>query len=256
VTQNIYDTTAFFDAYARLDRSVQGLSGAPEWPRLRAMLPPMAGKRVLDLGCGYGWFCRWAREQGAARIVGVDVSHKMLKRAREFDRPEGHASAAPQITYVQGDLEHLSLPLADAGNNQFDLVYSSLALHYIVDLPGLVGAARRLLAPGASFVFSCEHPMVTAPQPQGWITRDRGRKAWPVDSYLDEGSRTTDWLAPGVIKQHHTLATYLNLLIAAGFALERIEEWGPSDTDLAAHPDWAGERERPPFLLVAARAGA
>jgi len=256
MTQNIYDTSAFFDAYAKLDRSVHGLGGAPEWPELRAMVPPMAGKRVLDLGCGYGWFCRWAREQGAARIVGVDVSHKMLERAREFDRAEGHAPATPQITYVQGDLEKLSLIAASAGDTQFDLAYSSLALHYIVDLSGLFAAIKQLLAPGSSFVFSCEHPMVTAPQPQGWITRDGGRKAWPVDRYLDEGARTTDWLAPGVIKQHRTLSSYLNLLIAADFALERVEEWGPSDADLAAHPDWAGERERPPFLLVAARASA
>lgn len=256
MTQNIYDTSAFFDAYAKLDRSVQGLAGAPEWPTLRAMLPPVAGKRVLDLGCGYGWFCRWARGQGAQRVMGVDVSHKMLQRARELDAGDVVASGLPTIEYLQGDLERLDLQAMGANDVTFDIAYSSLSLHYIADLAGLFGAIRRALEPGGPFVFSCEHPMVTAPQPQGWITRDGGRKAWPVDGYLDEGARTTDWLAPGVVKQHRTLASYLNLLIAADFALERIEEWGPSDADLAAHPDWASERERPPFLLVAARANA
>ena len=64
MTQNIYDDESFFAAYAQLPRSVDGLDGAGEWPRLRTLLPPIEGARVLDLGCGYGWFCRWAREAG------------------------------------------------------------------------------------------------------------------------------------------------------------------------------------------------
>ena len=57
MAQNIYDNPAFFEGYAQLPRSVQGLDGAPEWPALRAMLPELRDQRVLDLGCGYGWFC-------------------------------------------------------------------------------------------------------------------------------------------------------------------------------------------------------
>src|SRR5262249_42418522 len=74
VTQNIYDDAGFFAGYSRLRRSVDGLDGAPEWPTLRAMLPDVAGKRVVDLGCGFGWFCRFAREAGAAQVLGLDVS--------------------------------------------------------------------------------------------------------------------------------------------------------------------------------------
>lgn len=59
MSQNIYDDPHFFAGYATLDRSVKGLDGAPEWPALQQMLPPLAGLRVVDLGCGYGWFCRW-----------------------------------------------------------------------------------------------------------------------------------------------------------------------------------------------------
>ena len=66
MTQNIYDNDEFFAGYGQLPRSVEGLDGAPEWPALRAMLPDLHGLKVLDLGCGFGWFCRWAREQGAA----------------------------------------------------------------------------------------------------------------------------------------------------------------------------------------------
>ena len=70
-------TTRRFEGYAQLPRSVQGLDGAPEWPALKAMLPDLTGKAVIELGCGYGWFCR-ARELGASDVTGVDISEKCL----------------------------------------------------------------------------------------------------------------------------------------------------------------------------------
>ncbi|HEY2551597.1 MAG TPA: class I SAM-dependent methyltransferase, partial [Streptosporangiaceae bacterium] len=73
MTQNIYDNEKFFSGYSRLPRSVEGLDGAPEWPALRAMLPEVSGRRAVDLGCGFGWFCRWARQNGAASVLGLDV---------------------------------------------------------------------------------------------------------------------------------------------------------------------------------------
>jgi len=224
VTQNIYDDAGFFAGYARLRRSVDGLDGAPEWQTVRAMLPEMAGRRVVDLGCGFGWFCRWAREAGAAEVLGLDVSANMLARARE-------TTSDPAITYRQADLETLELP---AGS--FDLAYSSLTLHYLENLAGPFAMVRRALVPGGSFVFSAEHPLYTEPGPD----------------YLDEGPRTTDWLTEGVVKQHRTLATYLNLLIAAGFAIRRVEEWGPTREEIAAHPEWKIDHRRPSFLLVSA----
>jgi 2-polyprenyl-3-methyl-5-hydroxy-6-metoxy-1,4-benzoquinol methylase len=66
MTQNIYDNPDFFEGYSQLSRSVRGLAGAPEWPALRTLLPDLHNLRVVDLGCGFGWFCRWARENGAA----------------------------------------------------------------------------------------------------------------------------------------------------------------------------------------------
>lgn len=76
MAQNIYDNQAFFDGYAQLSRSVHGLDGAPEWPTIRSILPDLHGKKVVDLGCGYGWFCRSAREQNAASVLGLDLSEK------------------------------------------------------------------------------------------------------------------------------------------------------------------------------------
>jgi ubiquinone/menaquinone biosynthesis C-methylase UbiE len=241
MTQNIYDNEEFFAGYSRLPRSVEGLVGAPEWPALQAMLPDVSDRRVLDLGCGFGWFCRWAREQGAAHVEGIDVSENMLARARA-------STADPAIVYNRADMERLALPVAS-----FDLVYSSLALHYIVDLEWLLSEARQSLVPGGSLVFSVEHPMVTAPAVPGWSANATGGKSWPVDGYLDEGPRTTDWLTKGVIKQHRTLATYINLLLRLGFTLAHVQEWGPTPEQIAARPALALDHQSPLFLLVAAR---
>jgi SAM-dependent methyltransferase len=240
MAQNIYDDPEFFAGYARLGRSVAGLDGAPEWPALRALLPPLAGLRVVDLGCGYGWFCRWTRERGAAHVFGLDLSEKMLARARAD-------TSDAAIIYVRADLESLCL-----APSAFDLAYSSLALHYVADLEGLFASVHRALVPGGRLVFSAEHPVYTAPISAGWSVGPGGRKTWPVEAYLVEGPRTRNWMAPGVVKQHRTLGTYINLLIGIGFTISYVEEWGPTDAQIRANPALVEERERPMFFLLAA----
>ena len=111
----------------------------------------------------------------------------MLTRARA-------ETADAAITYLSADLERVELP-----NAAFDVAYSSLALHYIENLGRLLGAVHRALVPGARFVFSAEHPIFTAPANPGWSAGANGRKTWPIDSYLREGPRKTNWLAEGVI---------------------------------------------------------
>lgn len=240
MSQNIYDDPRFFAGYSSLPRSLGGLDAAPEWPVLREMVGDVTDLRIVDLGCGFGWFCRWARENGAAKVRGLDISDNMLAKARAM-------SSDDAITYERADLATVTLPPA-----RFDLVYSSLALHYIEGAARLLGQVHACLAPRGRFVFSTEHPIFMASRKAGWRTDADGHRTWPVDSYLDEGARTTEWFTPGVIKYHRTLATTLNLLIGAGFTIARVEEFGPSAEQIAAHPELAKERERPMFLLVSA----
>jgi len=86
----------------------------------------------------------------------------------------------------------------------------------------------------------------------GWLTNESGAQVWPVDSYFAEGQRRTDSISKDVLKYHRTIATTLNLLIRAGFRIERIEEFCPSAAQIAARPALAGELQRPTFLLVSA----
>lgn len=240
MAQNIYDDPTFFTAYSRLSRSVSGLDGAPEWPSLRALLPDVSGRRLVDLGCGFGWFCRWAVNTGAAEVLGIDLSEKMLARAVA-------ETTDARVTYEQRDLDGLEL-----APSTFDVAYSSLTLHYLADLDRLFNVVRDALVPCGAFVFSVEHPIQTAPSSPDWVTDAAGRVTWPLDQYLHEGPRTTEWLTPGVVKQHRTIETYVSTLHAAGFVLSALREWGPTTEQVEQMPNWARERERPPFLLIAA----
>ncbi len=241
MVQNIYDDPGFFEGYSRLQRSIEGLAGAAEWPAIRALMPAMKGLDVADLGCGFGWFCRWAAEQGADSVLGLDVSEKMLERARM-------ETTDARIRYDRADLERLQLLKAS-----FDLVYSSLAFHYIEGFAGLLATIRQALKPGGRLIFSIEHPIYMAPRRPEWLDDSGGGKIWPLNAYQIEGPRITNWLAEGVVKQHRTMGTTLNLLIKSGFIIAHVEEWSPSDDDLVAHPEWAIERERPMFLLISTR---
>jgi len=238
--QNVYDDPEFFAKYSQFDRSVLGLAGAAEWPVLSGMLPDLSGMQVLDLGCGFGWFCRWAREHAAASVTGIDLSTKMIERAR---RETDDAA----ITYLLGSIEEFDFP-----PETFDCVFSSLAFHYIESFDGVCDRVARVLTGGGRFVFSIEHPIYTAPANPGWAVDSAGERAWPLNQYQDQGARRTDWLVPGVLKYHRTVSTYVNTLIRHGFQLTRIEEWGPTATELAARPALEDERHRPIFMLVAA----
>src|SRR3546814_494766 len=149
--------------------------------------------------------------------------------------------------YRIADLVCLVLP-----SGAHDMAYGSLAFHYVEDFGRLAAVVHRALTPGSHFVFTVEHPVYTAPAQPGWIDVGDGRRCWPVHGYSVEGPRRTDWLAEGVVKQHRTIGTTVNTLVGAGFAIRHVEEWSPTDAQVAAMPDLAKERDRPMFLLVSA----
>jgi SAM-dependent methyltransferase len=240
MSQNIYDDDEFYSGYSQLPRSIEGLAGAPEWPSVQALLPSLEGIRVLDLGCGFGAFDRWAMEQGARSVIGIDLSENMLRRARSL-------STNDAIEYRVGDLAALDLPERD-----FDLIYSALAFHYVDDFSTLCAAMRSRLADSGRLVATVEHPIFSAPSDDSWHVSADGTAIWPLNDYLREGWRTRNWFADGVIKYHRTVGTYVNALLDNGFRLARLIEWGPSAAQVAEHPEWAREAERPMFLLFAA----
>ena len=238
---NEYDRDEFFRQYASMPRSEQGLSAAGEWHQLKPLFEPVKGKRILDLGCGYGWHCRYAVQQGAVEVLGIDISQKMLNQAEKLTHEEG-------ITYRLCGIEEYEYP---AG--RWDFVVSNLALHYVADIQWVFQQVARTLTPKGVFLFNIEHPTFTAGVGQDWVYDAQGRpQYWPIDDYFISGERKTHFLGCEVTKQHHTLTQILMGLLRCGFVLEAVEEAQPSQ-EMLSLPGMKDELRRPMMLLVKAR---
>lgn len=231
---NLYDNPVFFAEYAQMTRSRYGLEGAGEWHQLQPLFPELSGKTVLDLGCGYGWHCKFAADRGAAAVLGIDQSSLMIREAKL-------RNAAGNIAYRVCGICDYDYP--EAG---YDLVISNLVLHYLEDLETVYRLVYRTLKPGGTFLFNIEHPVFTAGVNQQFAADG----TWPVTDYYYPGPRTTDFLGYEVKKYHHTLTQILNGLLRTGFVIETVEEAMPPETWRAQMPD---EMKRPMMLLVRAR---
>ncbi len=240
--QNIYDDPEFFEAYAALRKGSGTLNELLEQPAIHSLLPDMEGKTVLDLGCGAGVLCRHLVTLGAARVVGLDISRRMICQAEESGRAEG------RIEYKITPLEDF-----DYAVEVYDVVVSSLALHYVQDLKPIFRKIAEALKPGGKFVFSMEHPVCTCTldEEEGWHTDEEGRRLfWKVDQYSREGLRKSRWFVDGVMRYHRMLSTIVNDLVESGLAVERVLE--PHSHEAEDHAALADQKRRPPFLMVRA----
>ncbi|MCI8516153.1 MAG: class I SAM-dependent methyltransferase [Hungatella sp.] len=239
-----YDNEIFFSQYARMPRSREGLKAAGEWHQLKPLFPALEGKCVLDLGCGYGWHCRFCEEHGAARILGIDSSRRMIEEARRRGGGNG-------VSYRVCGVEEYEFP-----EKAWDLVVSNLVLHYIQDLDSVFERVWNTLREGGIFLFNVEHPVFTAGVGQDWIYAEDGEpKFWPVDDYFVPGKRSTLFLGCQVEKYHHTLTQILGGLLRQGFILEAVEEAQPPE-EMRQIPGMEQEMRRPMMLLVRARKGS
>lgn len=239
--ENKYDNEQFFNQYSQMSRSVDGLRGAGEWHVLKTMLPAFGGKRLLDLGCGFGWHCRYAVENGAVSALGIDISEKMLEEAQK-------RNASPRIEYKCMAVEDF-----DYQPETFDVVISSLTFHYLESFGDVCRNVHKCLTKGGTFVFSVEHPIFTAYGTQDWFRGPQGDILhWPVDRYFTEGKRNAVFLGEEIVKYHKTLTTYVNSLILAGFEITGLIEPEPDAALLDTIPGMRDELRRPMMLLVAA----
>lgn len=223
-----------------MPRSKDGLKAAGEWHQLKHLFPVLQGKHVLDLGCGYGWHCKFSAENGAAKVLGIDLSQRMINEAQSRNMDS-------RIEYRVCGIEEYAYP-----KNQWDCVISNLALHYIENIEQVFKNVHRTVKPDGIFIFNIEHPVFTAGVGQDWIYTDEGKpKCWPIDDYFQPGERKTNFLGQEVIKQHHTLTQILMGLLNNGFFLETVEEAQPPK-EMMNIPGMQDELRRPMMLLVKA----
>jgi len=241
--QNIYDNETFFEGYKRIRENEANANNLFEIPALFSMLPDLTGKKVLDLGCGFGEHCKRFVECGAEKVVGVDISEKMLKVARE-------ENSDPKITYLNMPMEDIS-----ALQEIFDVVISSLAFHYVEDFDGVISNIYKLLNEGGMFVFSQENPLCTCHSGGDRWTRDEnGNKLhMNLSNYGVEGERESVWFVDNVKKYHRTFSSIVNSIIEAGFTVEKMIEPLPTEELLEKYPGHRDLYHKPDFLLIKTR---
>lgn len=242
--QNIYDNEIFFEGYRELRSRELNSNTMLEQPAMRELLPELSEKSVLDLGCGCGNNCREFIDAGAKRVVGVDISEKMLSVAKAESDNE-------KIEYINMSMTDISKV-----NEKFDFIYSSLAFHYIKDFEKLCKDMYDLLNNNGCLLFSQEHPLTTATKgDNGHYNKDENgvKVSYTFSNYSEPGERQVHWYVDGVIKYHRTFSDTINALAKAGFVIEEICEPQPKPWAMEKWPALYDEFIKPSFLIVKAR---
>ncbi|MCU0256289.1 MAG: methyltransferase domain-containing protein [Vicinamibacterales bacterium] len=225
-------------------------------PAFFALLPEVTGLRGLDVGCGEGHNTRLLADRGA-RVVALDLADVFLRQAREHGRLEPRA-----IDYLQASA--LELPFRDAA---FDFVVGFMSF---MDVPGperVLAEAHRVLRPGGFLQFSIEHPCFAQPHRRNLRGPDGRTYAFELGRYFErQDGRLTAWtfgaappearegLPPFVIPAFtRPIGDWLNMLIDAGFRIERVAEPTPDEETVRRYPRLQDAQVIAYFLHLRAR---
>jgi len=245
-TIDSYDEHA--EAWARRMRSGKSKSHSYlEKPAMLAALPPLDGLDVLCIGCGSGEECQVMKDKGAGRVVGTDVSKGLIEQAKY---------AFPEVEFETMDMERLSfLP------ESFDVVYSSLVLHYVPDWRPTLAAVKKVLKPGGTFLFSTHHPIRFASETSksgdvttsllGYEVTDGSGQAKIHGDYMNARPVTDQWFDKVKVTYHHKpFAGMITELLESGLRLEAVIEPRATPAALKLHPDFYAVNQKIPLFMI------
>lgn len=212
-------------------------------PALKRMIGNVEGKKMLDIGCGDGYFSRFFAKAGA-KVTGIDISERLVKAAvdEEERNPLG-------VKYFVADAADLSMLKSES----FDVVFCYMALMDIRDYESAISEASRVLKSGGRFFVLIEHPCFTLSRVLdgealcGWETRIRedGSKEflyyW-ISDYFRRHSYLFEWkhdrLPSSFVTTgfHRTLSDYVNAMTKCGLVVTRFDEPQPMEEGVKVHP--------------------
>jgi len=192
------------------------------------LIPDLAGKNVLELGCGSGQTLAYLREnKHANELWGLDFSEAQIRFTKEFLERKN----MPVKLFIASMDENPGIP-----ENYFDLVVSIYSLGWTADLSRTLTLIYSYLQPGGMFIFSWEHPAYRSLRYEANL----GKYVFE-DSYLDEGPVVhASWKGVEIVINHRKLSTYLNAIIHSGLVIDQVIE-SELNIDLAREQDSAPE---------------
>lgn len=219
-----------------------------EKPAIYGLLPPLEGKAVLCAGCGSGEEVEFIKSLGAVKVVGIDISEKLIDIAR---------TTYPGIEYKVMDIEHLDFP---AG--LFDLVFSSLTMHYLNDWVSALLSVSRVLKENGIFLFSMTHPFFSAmaktdtPETKsrihGYSEDKKSNTLTLYGDYLENHEVTVSVTKDLTVTNYHrSLATVFRDMKTTGFELLDMVEPKALDESKQDNPHfWEIHQKVPEFLIL------
>jgi len=236
-------------AFDRFTTAEDSFSENVERPALDRLMGDVAGRRLLDLGCGSAIYSVQFAQRGA-QVVGLDLSETMISLARERAQAQG-----VQADFRVADIRE-PLPF---GNAQFDVIFTATTLHYVDDLGGLMKEVERVIKPDGRLVAGVLHPMSTSRFPPANSDELEGLDPWEA-WYFGSALRRieTPWLGFGEVKAegrsilcyHHTLSEYFDAVSAAGLAITELVEPAPPAEFAGKNAARYNEAMRVPLFLV------
>lgn len=208
-----YDQSEFFSNYLKRRGRKDSPNNAIEGPIIYELIGDFTNRTVLDLGCGDARFGKELLENGAKQYTGLEGSKQMA------------ATAIQQISGMNGEIHLESMESFHYPLNEYDLVTSRFAIHYVDNIQKLFNNVHHALKENGKFVFSVQHPLTTS----SFESKKAGdrRENWIVDDYFIVGERKEPWMDEVVIKFHRTIEQYFQALVRAGFQIVDLREGEP-----------------------------
>lgn len=229
-----YDKKEVFETYINHRLSDTNPNITIEQPILWNLIGSPKGLDVLDLGCGDARVAETFRQLGANKYVGIEGSKLMCEQAQK--------NVDNKFSFVN----QCWLEDWQEDPEQYDLVVSSLAFHYIEDLASLFEKVQKGLKPQGRFIFSVEHPVITSSNEA--LKSTSLRQSWIVDNYFVRGKRVIDWMGDKVCIYHRTIEDYFHEFQKTGFNFVRLKESEPQK-HLIEDEALLARRKRIPLFL-------
>jgi ubiquinone/menaquinone biosynthesis C-methylase UbiE len=183
-------------------------------------------KRVLDLGCGTGFFIKEYISGVPEKVLGIDIDNELLELAKENLNEEVKSG---KVSYLQGDASNLE----GVGDSSFDIVFSIESLPNIKDFKNFAKEVSRVLSPGGRFIAVVNHPSFRVPQSSDWyFDKETQRQGRVIYKYRTPHAIQID-MNPGnknpkskifTTTFHRPLEEYLNTLTKAGLSFSFMKE--------------------------------